>query len=122
MICFLELGSYLGKANNSCLDEIVKLNNGSSRVFTTADGGRLKWKNKPKLQVLDTLPHPSLLRTHCLLQCVSADSGLPLATYDHKLFAGIRNKNSTLDISPSAAHLTDILVGKRMHLIIWGTN
>ncbi|EUC65582.1 ATP11, putative [Rhizoctonia solani AG-3 Rhs1AP] len=64
----------------------------SFRVFTTADGERLKWKYKSTLQ------------------CVSADSGLPLATYNHKLFAGIRNKKSTLDISPNAAHLTDILV------------
>ncbi|CAE6472599.1 unnamed protein product [Rhizoctonia solani] len=64
----------------------------SSRIFTTADGERLKWKYKSKLK------------------CVSPDSGHSLATYDYKLFAGIRNKKSTLNISPDATHLTDILV------------
>ncbi|CAE6440023.1 unnamed protein product, partial [Rhizoctonia solani] len=63
----------------------------SSRVFTTANGERLKWKDKSKLK------------------CVSADGGL-LAEYNPKHFAAIGGKISALEISPNATHLTDILV------------
>ncbi|CAE6451329.1 unnamed protein product [Rhizoctonia solani] len=64
----------------------------TSRLFTTASGEKLKWTDKAKLQ------------------CVPIDSDVPLATYDYKHFASIRGKKSTLDISPNASHLTDILV------------
>ncbi|CAE6442702.1 unnamed protein product [Rhizoctonia solani] len=71
---------------------ILRMKNLSSRVFTTASGEKLKWKYKSKLE------------------CVSPDSGLPLATYNYKILGGIRNKKSTLEISPNARHLIDIIV------------
>ncbi|KAH7330713.1 hypothetical protein B0J17DRAFT_162307 [Rhizoctonia solani] len=64
----------------------------TSRLFTTASGEKLKWIDKSKLQ------------------CVPVDSDIPFATYDYKHFASIRGKKSTLDISPNASHLTDVLV------------
>ncbi|CAE6440026.1 unnamed protein product [Rhizoctonia solani] len=64
----------------------------NSRVFTTASGERLKWKCDSKRE------------------CVSADSGLPLATFKSRLFGSIGGKKSTLEISPNATHLLDILV------------
>ncbi|KDN46387.1 hypothetical protein RSAG8_04331, partial [Rhizoctonia solani AG-8 WAC10335] len=64
----------------------------NSRVFTTASGERLKWKDKSKLS------------------CVSDDTGKPLATYNRKSFAALRSKKSTLDISSNGTHFTDILV------------
>ncbi|CEL58366.1 hypothetical protein RSOLAG1IB_03112 [Rhizoctonia solani AG-1 IB] len=63
-----------------------------SRVYTTADGEIFKWKNSTKLY------------------CVSENTGLNLATYYKSLFAMFREKKSTLDIAPSAVHLSDILV------------
>ncbi|GAB1528046.1 hypothetical protein RhiTH_011237 [Rhizoctonia solani] len=65
----------------------------SSRVFTTANGEGLKWKEKSKLY------------------CVSTYNDLTLATYNHKsLSAMFTGKKATLDISPNAMHLLDILV------------
>ncbi|KAG8685993.1 hypothetical protein FRC11_009724 [Ceratobasidium sp. 423] len=63
-----------------------------SKVFTAVSGERLKWKSDSKRE------------------CVSADSGLPLATFKPTLFGAIGGKKSTLDISPNATHPIDILV------------
>ncbi|CAE7215256.1 unnamed protein product [Rhizoctonia solani] len=63
-----------------------------SRVWTTANGEQLKWKDGAKLY------------------CVSVETGLNLATYDRTYFSLFRDKKSTLDISASAAHLKDDLV------------
>ncbi|CAE6432586.1 unnamed protein product [Rhizoctonia solani] len=65
---------------------------GRTRVYTTADGEQFKWMNFIKLY------------------CVSEPSGLNIATYYRTLFAGLREKNSTLDIVQSALHLSDVLV------------
>ncbi|CAE6505781.1 unnamed protein product [Rhizoctonia solani] len=63
-----------------------------SRVWTTANGEQLKWKDSAKLY------------------CVSVETGLNLATYDRTYFSLFRDKKSTLDISADAAHLIDDLV------------
>ncbi|CAE6430235.1 hypothetical protein ACGC1H_001208 [Rhizoctonia solani] len=65
---------------------------GRSRVYTTPDGEKFKWKNLIKLY------------------CVSEPSGLNIATYYKVFFGGLREKKSTLDIAPDALHLSDILV------------
>ncbi|CAE6424586.1 hypothetical protein RSOLAG22IIIB_06798 [Rhizoctonia solani] len=65
---------------------------GRSRVYTTPNGERFKWKNVIKLY------------------CVSEPTGLNIATYYKKLFGGLREKKSTLDIAPDALHLSDLLV------------
>ncbi|KAJ1310753.1 hypothetical protein OPQ81_009275 [Rhizoctonia solani] len=65
---------------------------GRTRVYTTADGEKFKWKNTIKLY------------------CVSESTGLNIATYYKTLFGSFREKKSTLDIAPSALHLSDILV------------
>ncbi|KAH7330679.1 hypothetical protein B0J17DRAFT_679145 [Rhizoctonia solani] len=65
---------------------------GRTRVYTTAEGEQFKWKYSLKLY------------------CISEPSGLDIATYYRTLFAGLRGKKSTLDIAPSALHLSDILV------------
>ncbi|CAE6438162.1 unnamed protein product [Rhizoctonia solani] len=68
----------------------------TSRIFTTANGEGLKWKDKSKLY------------------CVSTNDGSSIATYNHKkLSSAFTGKKATLDISPNAAHLTDILVGAK---------
>ncbi|CAE6457372.1 unnamed protein product [Rhizoctonia solani] len=65
----------------------------SSRIFTTADGEGLKWKDRSKLY------------------CVSTNDGSSVATYNHrKLSSAFSGKKATLDISPNATHLADILV------------
>ncbi|KAF8761319.1 hypothetical protein RHS01_00360 [Rhizoctonia solani] len=66
----------------------------TSRIFTTANGEGLKWKDKSKLHY-----------------CVPLNDGSPIATYNHKkLSSAFTGKKATLDISPNATHLTDILV------------
>ncbi|KDN38440.1 hypothetical protein RSAG8_09534, partial [Rhizoctonia solani AG-8 WAC10335] len=65
---------------------------GRSRVYTTQYGEKFKWKNTIKLY------------------CVSELTGLNIATYYRTFFGGLREKKSTLDIAPSALHLSDILV------------
>ncbi|KAJ1310743.1 hypothetical protein OPQ81_009265 [Rhizoctonia solani] len=70
-----------------------RLNLGSrSRVYTTADGEKFEWKYTIRLY------------------CISELTGLNIATYYRILFVGLRGKKSTLDIAPSALHLSDILV------------
>ncbi|CAE6430850.1 unnamed protein product [Rhizoctonia solani] len=59
---------------------------GRSRVYTTQYGEKFKWKNTIKLYA----------SKH--------------ATYYRTFFGGLREKKSTLDIAPSALHLSDILV------------
>ncbi|KAB5591481.1 hypothetical protein CTheo_5085 [Ceratobasidium theobromae] len=63
-----------------------------SRVYTTAGGEKFRWKNTIKLY------------------CISESTGLSLATYYRVALGGIRSTKSTLDISPDAIHLKDILV------------
>ncbi|CAE6346426.1 unnamed protein product [Rhizoctonia solani] len=65
----------------------------SSRVFTTANGEGLKWKSKSEIY------------------CVSTYNDLTLAKYNQKTLSGMfTGKKATLDISPNAMHLIDILV------------
>ncbi|KAG9126336.1 hypothetical protein FRC07_003857 [Ceratobasidium sp. 392] len=64
----------------------------TSRVYTTADGQKFKWKDSKKLY------------------CVSEDTGLNLATYYRNSLYLLSSKKSTLDISSTGAPFADILV------------
>ncbi|CAE7161112.1 unnamed protein product [Rhizoctonia solani] len=63
-----------------------------TRVYTAPSGEKFRWKNTVKLY------------------CVSEPSGLNIATFYRSFFGGVREKKSTLDIAPSALHLSDVLV------------
>ncbi|KAF8599230.1 hypothetical protein BDV93DRAFT_609355 [Ceratobasidium sp. AG-I] len=81
-----------GKTN--AIDEVMprlkKLS--TSRVYTTSDGQRLKWKDSSKLY------------------CVAEDTGLNMATYYRTSLSEVRSKKSTLDIASSAINMADALV------------
>ncbi|KAF8594641.1 hypothetical protein BDV93DRAFT_549157, partial [Ceratobasidium sp. AG-I] len=64
----------------------------TSRIYTTSDGRRLKWKDEAKLY------------------CVNPDTGINLATYYYTAFWGFRKKKSTLDIASDVSDLSDIIV------------
>ncbi|CAE6528005.1 unnamed protein product [Rhizoctonia solani] len=78
----------------SAIDEVFPRSGALSvtRVWTTSNGEQFKWKDSMKLY------------------CVSAESGLNLATYDRTYFSLFRDKKSTLDISANGIQLIDDLV------------
>ncbi|KAG9104697.1 hypothetical protein FRC06_000084 [Ceratobasidium sp. 370] len=80
--------------NTSTIKEILPRSKrfSTSRVYTSADGQKFKWKDG---------------RT---LHCVSIDTGLHLATYYRNPFYLVSSKKSTLDISSNGTLFTDILV------------